>query len=153
MGKGHKELDVGKKRGTQNDFQVFGFKMGKTKRMVGMTLTRSHLPRTDEARAGEQYVCLTQGEVPGSEVFPRVLRKKGERAASDLTRLNRPPLPKNTPLTACPRRKRTWRRRQTHGADSWAGAKPDPSHTLQEVLLRSQSPFSLRGGGPISRGL
>lgn len=60
-----------------------------TKEMIVKTVTQSHLSKTYEVGAGQQYVYLTQREVPGSEI-PGVLEKKGGKAASDPIQLNRP---------------------------------------------------------------
>lgn len=64
-----KELDVGKEKLREDPRMPFKFwpQIGKTKEMVGKTVTQSHLPTTYEAGAGEQYVYLSQWEVPDSE--------------------------------------------------------------------------------------
>ena len=47
-----------------------------------MTLNPTSLEQMRPEQEGEQYVCVDHQEVPGCQLFPRFLRKKGGRPAS-----------------------------------------------------------------------
>lgn len=70
---GSREKERAETRMTSNHgLQMEKKKKKKTKGMVRMTLNPTTLEHTRR-----KYVCLTQWEVPSSELFPRLLGKKG----------------------------------------------------------------------------